>query len=140
MAKVYIVILLSTFPIFCMPTVSLAQDKINNIESDTLLAPEVFPVFVDGVLGWKKFLEQNLRADIPVDFGAPAGQYEVKVQFMVDEDGNVAAIEAVTNLGYGMEAELVRLISKSKWSPGLSGGRPIKCHMTQTVIFLVNDE
>lgn len=115
----------------------------NDVEThgDSLLLPEVFAAFPGGAIEWQKFLQRNLRPDVPIDNGAIAGQYRVQVRFIVDVDGSVSSIEALTKFGYGMEAELIRVILKSgKWTPGILKGKPIKSYMVQSVNFMVNDE
>jgi len=61
---------------------------------------------------WKTFLERNLNANIPVDNAAPAENYTIDVQFVVDTNGIVSDIKPLTNLGYGMEQEAVRVLKK----------------------------
>lgn len=120
---------------------SNAQDNTFKTNTDSLQLPDVFPAFPGGAIEWQKFLQQNLNAEVPGDFGALAGQYTVKVKFIVDVDGTVSSIEPVTKLGFGMETEVIRVIKKSgKWEPGLLNGRPIKTYMVQAVIFRINDE
>jgi hypothetical protein len=139
-SKKHIFFISTVVLVLCCAAASQAQDNTNATKPDTIAIPEVFPAFIRGTLEWRKFLERNLRADVPIEFGAPAGLYEVSVRFTVNVDGNVSSVETLTNLGYGMEAEVIRLISKSKWSPGLSGGKPVKCYMTQSIVFIIKDE
>jgi len=49
---------------------------------------------------------------VPVENAAPAGHYSVVIRFVVDKEGNVSDIEALTNHGYGMEQEAIRAIKK----------------------------
>lgn len=120
---------------------STAQNITDTINADSLWLAEVSPAFPGGAVEWQKFLQKNLRPDVPIDNGAIAGQYRVQVKFIVDVDGSVSSIEALTKLGYGMEEELIRVILKSgKWTPGLLKGKPIKNYMVQSIIFMVNDE
>jgi gliding motility-associated GldM-like protein/TonB-like protein len=91
-----------------------------------------------GEIAWKKFLQQNLNAGVAVANGAPAGLYSVSVQFIVDKDGNVTDIKPLTNWGYGMEAEVVRIIKKAEgWSPASIDGKPVKAYRKQPVTFMV---
>jgi len=91
-----------------------------------------------GEMAWKKFLQQNLNAGVAVANGAPAGLYSVSVQFIVDKNGSVTDIKPLTNWGYGMEAEVVRIIKKAEgWSPASIDGKPIKAYRMQPVTFMV---
>lgn len=120
---------------------SNAQDNTDVINGDSLLLPDVLPAFPGGPAEWQKFLQRNLRPDVPIDNGASSGEYRVQVRFIVEVDGSISSIEALTKLGYGMEEEVIRVISKSgKWTPGLLKGEPIKSYMVQSIGFEIKDE
>ena len=90
---------------------------------------------------WTKFLLRNLKGEVPVENGAPAGKYTVYVQFVVSLDGSISEIKALTNHGYGMEEEAIRVIRKSdKWEPAIQNGRNVKAYRRQPVTFLVDGE
>lgn len=90
---------------------------------------------------WKKFLETNLVAEVPVDNGAPAGRYSVVIRFIVDTDGSFSKIEALTAHGYGMEEEAVRVIKRSKkWEPAFLNGTHVKAYKKQVIVFVVEGE
>jgi hypothetical protein len=91
-------------------------------------------------MNWKKFLELNLNAGVPIANGAPAGLYKVWVQFVVGKDGSVTDIKPLTNWGYGMEDEVIRIIKKAEgWSPASIGGKPVKAFRMQPVTFSVEE-
>ena len=122
------------FLIVCLsstPIISFSQNTVS--DSDTVDAS-----FPGGLPAWKKYLEQNLNAIIPVDNGAPGGLYTVNVKFIVARDGSVSDIAPLTKLGYGMEQEVVRIIKKSgAWEPGTIDGKPINIYHLQPVTFVV---
>jgi len=90
---------------------------------------------------WEKFLLKNLDANIPADNGAPAGHHTIIVQFVVDVDGSVSDIKPLTNLGYGMEQEAVRVLKKAtKWEPAIQNGRTVKAFRRQPITFVVSEE
>jgi len=89
---------------------------------------------------WLKFLTKNLNAQIPSDNGAPAGKYRVVIQFVVDRDGTISAITPMTNMGYGMEQEAMRVIRKSlKWTPAFQNSDYVKAYRKQPITFEVLD-
>ncbi len=91
-----------------------------------------------GSEAWKKFLEKNLQPNVPGKNKAPIGKYPAAVMFIVDKDGSINDIKAVTKFDYGMEDELIRVIEKSgKWNPAIQNGKPIKAFRNQPVTFLV---
>lgn len=106
--------------------------------------PEVFTkVEVDASYpgNWVNFLTRNLDAQVPVDNGASPGNYTVIVQFIVDVAGNVSDVKALTNVGYGMEQEAIRVIKKSgKWKPAIQNGREVKAFRKQPITFQVTEQ
>jgi protein TonB len=100
---------------------------------------EIEAEFPGGPVAWKKFLEKNLRGDVPVENGAPAGRYTVWVQFVVDKEGNVSDVKALTNFGYGMEEEALRVIKKvPQWKPAIQNGRNVKAYRKQPITFQID--
>ena len=51
---------------------------------------------------------------VPVRNKAKKGVYTIVVKFITTKDGTVSDVVAVTNYGYGMEAEVMRVIKKSR--------------------------
>jgi len=87
---------------------------------------------------WEKFLMRNLNANVPGDNDAPAGSYTVIIQFVVDLEGNVSDIQALTAHGYGMEEEAIRALKKAtKWVPAIQNGHIVKAYRKQPITFVV---
>ncbi len=104
----------------------------------TFTKVEVDPVFPGS---WSNYLKKNLRASVPVDSGAKAGTYPVVVQFIVDKDGSISDIKALTIHGFGMEEEVMRIIKISPpWLPAGQNGHKVRAYKKQTVTFVVSDE
>ena len=102
---------------------------------------DVLPAFPGGLPGWRLFIERNLQALVPANNGAPVGRYTVMVQFIVNADGSLSDLKALTRHGYGMEAEVLRLIGISpKWTPGILNNRPVKAYIRQPVTFVIEEE
>lgn len=90
---------------------------------------------------WRNFLMENLNAAVPVDKGAPAGIYTVYIQFIVGKDGKIYDIKPLTKHGYGMEAEVARILRKSPlWIPAVQHGRNVNAYRKQPVTFQVIEE
>ncbi len=97
--------------------------------------------FPGGADAWKRFLERNLEADIPLNNGAPAGTYSVVVSFLVDKEGNVSEVKALNDPGYGTAAEAIRAIqSGPRWIPALQNGRNVIYRQKQIITFRVEEE
>lgn len=90
---------------------------------------------------WVRFLERNLDAHVPLNNEAPAGRYSVVIRFVVDKEGNVSEITPLTNHGYGMEEEAVRVLKKAnKWEPAVQNGHKVKAYRKQVIVFEVVNE
>ena len=102
---------------------------------------EIDPSFKGGEKPYMKFLQQNLNANVPVENGAPEGTYTVILQFIVDKDGTISDVKALTKHGFGMEEEGIRLIKLSpKWEPGIQNGRIVKAYRKLPITFVVSSE
>ena len=96
--------------------------------------------FPGGDKAWMKFLTNNLNGQVPLDHEAPAGKYTVWIQFIVDREGSVSDLKALTNNGYGMEEEAMRVLRKvPKWTPALQNGRNVKAYRKQPITFVVTE-
>jgi len=97
------------------------------------------PAKYDG--DWSKFLTRNLIAEVPVENGAPVGTYRVIIQFVVDQQGNVSDITLVTNYGFGMEQEAIRVLKKARgWRAGIQNGHEVKSYHRQPITFVVKEQ
>lgn len=89
-------------------------------------------------IGWRRFLEKNLNPNVPVTNRAPEGTFMVLVQFVVDAQGRITDIKPLTNFGFGMEDEVVRIMRKSpQWIPAIQFGRNVKAYRKQPITFVV---
>jgi protein TonB len=102
---------------------------------------EIEASFKGGEGAWRKYLERNLNPNAPVDNGAPEGLYTVYVQFIVSKDGSISDVRALTNHGFGMEQEAVRVIKKGPaWTPAVQNGRQVNAYRKQPITFQVTSE
>jgi periplasmic protein TonB len=114
-------------------------DPKKNAESDEPLTIVEVPAKFIG--NWERFLRNNLNAQTPVDNDAPPGRYSVEIQFVVDKEGNVSDIKTLSNVGYGMEQEAVRVLKKAtKWEPAIQNGYKAKAYHRQVITFEVPEE
>jgi len=102
---------------------------------------EIEAAFPGGDAKWRQYLERNANGQVATDNGAPEGTYTTVVQFVVDKDGNISDVRALTNHGYGMEEEAMRVIKKGpKWTPAVQNGRQVKAYRKQPITFQVQGE
>ena len=111
----------------------------NGILTDSVFTrEEKEAAFPGGEKAWRRYLNQHLDPNIPVNQKAPPDTYNVLVQFIVEKDGSITNVVALTSYGYGMEEEAIRVIKKGpKWIPALQYGRKVKAYRRQPITFAV---
>ena len=68
-------------------------------------------------------------------------QGNVYLEFIIDKQGNVSDIKPLTNHGYGVEEEAMRVLKKaSKWEPAIQNGIKVKAYRKQVIVFEVTEE
>ncbi len=133
-----VVFLLLPAAVFSQTTPTPDSVTVNSVRFQKVEEEASFP---GGLPSWRTFLMKNLDPNIPIDNGAPSGKYTVTVQFVVGKDGAVSNIKALTNFGFGMEEEVVRIIQKSgNWSPALQNGKAVNAYRKQPVTFVLEQE
>ena len=117
------------------------EEKKDDDENKVFEKVEVEAMFKGGEKEWRRYLERNLDANTPVENGAPAGTYTVIVQFIVDKEGKISDVKAITNKGFGMEEEATKIIRKGPdWVPAVQNGRNVKAYRKQPITFVVSEE
>lgn len=119
----------------------IVEEKKEEDENKIFDKVEIEASFPGGDSKWRQYLTNNLNASTPVDNGAPEGTYTTMVQFVVDKEGNISDVRALTSHGYGMEEEAIRVIKKGpKWAPAVQNGRQVKAYRKQPITFQVQGE
>ncbi len=91
-----------------------------------------------GFDAWKKYLSKKLKSDIAVKNDAPSGFYRVMIRFVVNKDGSISDVKAISKCGYGMEEEAIRVIkSGSKWIAAEQNGKKVNAYHHQPITFVV---
>jgi protein TonB len=99
---------------------------------------EIESDYPGGLAAWARYLNRNLR--YPQEALDAEIQGSVLVQFIVDKEGNVSDVEAISG-PQELRAEAVRVIKKSgKWTPAVQNGRQVKSYKKQPVVFRINAE
>lgn len=93
--------------------------------------PDVPPTFPGGTEALRRFLERHLQA--PEDISEAV---QVKVKFVVDNEGNLESFAIVQDGGEDFNKEVIRVLKKMpQWNPGKNGGRNIKAYCYLPVKF-----
>jgi len=103
----------------------------------TFTKVEIPSEYPGGAAAWQRFLHRNLN--YPQDAQDNGIQGTVVVQFVVDKEGNVSEVTAISG-PQELRPEAIRVIKKSgKWTPAIQNGRQVKSYKSQPVGFRLND-
>ena len=121
----------------------------SNVTTETPVNVENGPVFTvtqkpamfpGGAEAWSKYLLNNLDRDLPKRNHAVPGKYFVKLNFVINKNGDVENVIAENNPGYGTASEAIRVIEKGpKWIPAEQNGKKVIYLMKQIIQFNVAD-
>jgi protein TonB len=90
--------------------------------------------FPGGQSEWIRYLQKNLR--YPEQAIENGTQGVVRVQFIVDREGNISEVQALNDPGDGLAEEAVRIIKKGpKWRPAEQNGRKVIYRHIQAITF-----
>lgn len=92
------------------------------------------PEFPEGKIAFFNFIGRNVR--YPQDAIQNKIGGKVEVSFVVETDGTLGNIHALTNVGGGLEGEAVRALSLSpKWNPGIKNNQPVRVRVQFPIVF-----
>lgn len=139
--------------------VGIVQEKQEIDPNKVYEKVEIEPSFKGGEAAWRKYLERNLDKTAPQKNGAPAGTYTAWIQFIVDIDGNVSDVKALSSHGFGIEEEAIKVIrgsstnkwepatqngagsgsskARGMWVPAIQNGRQVRAYRKQPITFVV---
>lgn len=104
----------------------------------TFTKVEIESSYPGGAAAWQRYLIKTLR--YPQEAQDNEVQGAVVVQFIVDKEGTVSEVEAVSGPNE-LRDEAVRVIKKSgKWTPAVQNGRKVKSYKKQPIVFRLETE
>lgn len=116
---------------FIIPALCVAQ-KTNNDTSHVDILPIPSVNIAQFIAENLKYPERAKKNDI---------EGRVIAKFHIDTDGSIDSVTTLTNLGYGLEEEVIRVLSMMpNFTPGTSDGEPTKFSFTQPVVFRLESE
>lgn len=87
-----------------------------------------------GQQAYEQYLKNNLRYPPAASQNMIEG--EVKIQFVVNEDGRLSDFKVIKGLGFGCDQEAIRLLQAgAKWLSALQNGQPLKETVTLSIRF-----
>jgi len=106
----------------------------------TFTKVEIESSYPGGAEQWARYLGKTLH--YPDEAINNEIQGTVTVQFIVDKEGNVSDVQAVSGpTDGGLRDEAVRVIKKSgKWTPAVQNGRQVKSYKKQPIVFKLDSQ
>ncbi|MBK6936185.1 MAG: hypothetical protein IPH18_04345 [Chitinophagaceae bacterium] len=133
-----VIIPLLTLGCFSYTIYAQRVDSVKINQDSVYKNPEVIAMHPKGKDYLRTFIEQNINPAIPVENGAPEGKYTVQIALLVDTIGKIS-VAALTNLGYGMEKEAIRIMKKLPiFIPARQNGFPVKSLQIVPVLFWIS--
>lgn len=107
-------------------------------EAEIFVPIEREPEYPGGIPAWQRYLTRNLRIpQVAIDNGISG---TVVVQFVVDKDGNVSNVIALSG-PEELRDEAVRVIKKSgKWTPALQNGNHVASYRKQPIVIRIEEQ
>ena len=115
-----------------------APKKVEEDWDKTFTKVEIESEYPGGTSAWQRYLNKSLR--YPQEAQDNEIQGTVVIQFIVDKEGNVSEVEAISGPNE-LREEAVRVIKKSgKWTPAVQNGRQVKSYKKQPITFRLETE
>ncbi len=104
----------------------------------TFTKVEIESEYPGGDAAWRRYLLKSLQ--YPSDAQDNGIQGTVVVQFIVDKEGLVSDVQAISG-PEELRKEAERVIKKSgKWTPAVQNGRQVKSYKKQPIVFQLAEE
>jgi TonB family protein len=111
---------------------TIEEDKI--AKSEILSVVDEQPEFKGGVSEMYKFIANEIR--YPAEALQNGIEGRVFVKFVVDKEGKPRDFEILKSLGYGLEAEAIRVLKlMPNWNPGKQNGEKVNVYFTMPIFF-----
>ena len=120
-------------------TLTIKADTPPNYDK-TFSKLEVEASYPGGPAGWMQYLNKNFK--YPIEAMEKGVQGTVIVQFIVDTEGNVSNVEAISGpTRGGLREEAIRIVKNSgKWVPGKQNGIDVRSYKKQPLTFVLQSK
>ncbi len=91
------------------------------------------PYYSKGMAAFADYIQNNMQ--YPKEAIENKKEGAVSIQFIVDEDGKLSDFKKVSDVGFGLEEEAIRLLKNSSdWKPGIQNGHKVPVQIVQQII------
>lgn len=121
------------------------EERWDSLKIEMGKEPEVFkvvdrpPQFPGGLAAFYKYISQELK--YPEEARRNGIEGKVYIQFVVNKDGSIDAVNAVKGIGGGCDKEAVRVIQNApNFIPGMQEGKPVYVRMILPLTFKLSEK
>ncbi|MET0299095.1 MAG: energy transducer TonB [Flavitalea sp.] len=112
--------------------------KSNNTDS-LYLSVQINAEYPGGLAAWSRFLSKTLANNYPQEAIDQEISGKVIVKFIVDVEGNVSNVEAISGPAILHETAVKAIKKSGKWIPAQQNGRKVKAYRNQPIIFSIGE-
>lgn len=119
--------------LFAKDTAELMEKAKGIIPEGPYLKVEIESQFPGGPRAWLAYLNSHL--EYPNKAFRKRIEGTVMLQFIVDKDGSISDLKALSGDPLLVEAALKAMADSPRWSPAIQNGRKVKSYKRQPIIF-----
>ncbi|HJU45260.1 MAG TPA: TonB family protein [Chitinophagaceae bacterium] len=113
----------------------------NGEATSTFIKPiEIESEYPGGPKAWSRFLNRMLGNYYPPEAFEKGIEGTVLIEFVVDIDGTISNIEAISGPEELREAAIRTIKKSGKWIPAIQNGRNVKTYKRQPITFVLQGE
>ena len=115
-------------------------EEVKKETDEPFLKVEIESYYPGGPEAWRRFLTKQLQRNYPQDAIYQEIQGTVVIQFIVDAEGNISNVEALSG-PEELRGAAIKVIQKSgKWIPAVQNKRHVKSYKKQPIVFALATE
>ena len=104
------------------------------IDTTVYVITERQPQFPGGIDTLKTYMQNHVQ--YPAEARKARIKDRVYVSFVVELDGRLTHVQLLKGIGYGCDAEALRVVSAMpRWKPGSQSGKPLRVKYNLPVLF-----
>lgn len=116
----------------------LEAPKAKSDPDSLFISVQIESEYPGGPQAWMRYLKKTLEPLFPAEAIEEGIQGTVLIRFIVDREGNVSNVEAVSGPELLREAAIKVIQKSGKWTPALQNGMHVRSYKTQPIVFRID--
>jgi len=86
---------------------------------------------------WMAHIRKGTQLPDSVIQTIPDGQYKVKIQFVINQHGDMGQLKLLEDPGHGLGRRALQLVSQypDRWTPASQCGRNVKAYKQEVIVY-----